>query len=594
MNYFSTFSGVGGFEIGIQNAYADSGEDRKHEQMENVRFLSNTEGNEQGKQCAACVGFSEIDKYASAVLKYRFPNVHNYGDITKIDARVLPEFDLLVGGFPCQSFSVAGKRGGFEDARGTLFFEMARIAKEKKPKFWLAENVKGLFSHDDGKTLKVILATMQELGYSVSIEIINAKNYGVPQNRERVFIAGYHIPTVCKEVLSDIPPKKTDTFVKITKGFLFQLLLNGSAEVLKVQEGESKDLVLGSLVLNAIIKAGQKGNWIFSSEISKALYESFVNCSLVEMKERFTIRQGCLDEKLNILAGISTKAENKSLSAEEELWANIALLLSDESDEGWNEPNKFITSTLIKQTIEKTTFTYVEMLRTIVSFTLHLRSSSSPLWNEVLSDLIILKVGTNYEPITSQTPERIIGRSGFVRRDNLSDALRGNAIITVGSRTKPVREILFERGASEENPVASDPASIYKQTERLSDAFRIRETSDVSATLKGLGGGMGAKTGLYAIRQPLRFLERNQKNVEGDYAFTVDAGQTGGVKVADRIRRLTPLECERLMSWPDTWTAVGTDEKGSDFFVSDSQRYKMCGNGVVSKVVEEVVRAHLL
>src|SRR5699024_1293611 len=115
---------------------------------------------------------------------------HLHGDITKIEAKHVPDHDVLVGGFPCQAFSVAGKRGGFEDARGTLFFHMARIAKEKQPKVIVAENVKGLVGHDKGKTLDTIVKTLNQIGYRVDFEVLNSKYFGVPQNRERIFIVG--------------------------------------------------------------------------------------------------------------------------------------------------------------------------------------------------------------------------------------------------------------------------------------------------------------------------------------------------------------------------------------------------------------------
>src|SRR5690606_11612140 len=108
--------------------------------------------------------------------------------ITQIDAKDIPDHDLLVGGFPCQAFSVAGKRKGFEDTRGTLFFEIARIAKEKHPKALLLENVKGLVNHDKGRTLDIMIETLNEIGYVVDFEILNSKYFGVPQNRERIFI----------------------------------------------------------------------------------------------------------------------------------------------------------------------------------------------------------------------------------------------------------------------------------------------------------------------------------------------------------------------------------------------------------------------
>ena len=153
------FTGVGGFEYGI-GLKAD------------------------------CIGVSEIDKYANQVLRYRYPEVKNYGDATKIRTDELPDFDMLCGGFPCQAFSLAGKRRGFKDTRGTMFFEVARILKAKRPKIVLLENVKGLLSHEKGETFATILQTLGELGYRVEWLVLNSKFFGVPQNRERVFIIG--------------------------------------------------------------------------------------------------------------------------------------------------------------------------------------------------------------------------------------------------------------------------------------------------------------------------------------------------------------------------------------------------------------------
>jgi len=139
---------------------------------------------------AVCVGYSEIDKYADAIYKYHFKEVKNYGDITKINEYELPDFDLLVGGFPCQAFSIAGKRRGFEDTRGTLFFDLARILQAKRPRLFIFENVKGLLSHDSGRTFKTIIATLDELGYDIQWQVVNSKSFGVPQNRERVILVG--------------------------------------------------------------------------------------------------------------------------------------------------------------------------------------------------------------------------------------------------------------------------------------------------------------------------------------------------------------------------------------------------------------------
>jgi len=139
-----------------------------------------------------CVFSSEIDEYAQKTYEANFGE-KPHGDITKIHEKDVPDHDILVGGFPCQAFSIAGKRGGFNDTRGTLFFDVARIIKEKQPKAFFLENVKGLVNHRQGKTLSTILNVLREdLGYIVpDPRVMNAKNFGVPQNRERIFIVGF-------------------------------------------------------------------------------------------------------------------------------------------------------------------------------------------------------------------------------------------------------------------------------------------------------------------------------------------------------------------------------------------------------------------
>ena len=223
MRYFSLFSGIGGFELGILKAYVEMfnrnshrrvKKNTKHQSKKGQRLESTQrEGTSitkrqtdelldrlNDKGAPHCVGYSEIDKYATAIYQKHFPEHKNYGDITKIDEKKLPDFDLLVGGFPCQSFSIAGKRKGFEDTRGTLFFEIARILRKKQPRFLCLENVKGLLSHDNGRTFAVIISTLDELGYDIQWQVLNSKNFGVPQNRERVFIVGHLRGTARPEV----------------------------------------------------------------------------------------------------------------------------------------------------------------------------------------------------------------------------------------------------------------------------------------------------------------------------------------------------------------------------------------------------------
>jgi len=321
MKYFSTFSGIGGFELGI---------------------------GEHGK----CVGYSEIDKYAIQIYQKHFPNHKNYGDITKINEKELSDFDLFVGGFPCQAFSIAGKRRGFEDTRGTLFFDIARIVRKKQPRLLLLENVKGLLSHDQGNTFYTIITTLDEMGYDLQWQVLNSKNHGVPQNRERVFIVG------------------------------------------------------------------------------------------------------------------------------------------------------------------------------------HLRGTRRP---EVFP----------------------FGESGEV--NNGKDA-QGNEIA-----------YCLQAGGDKHRGSYINQLNQPKHSNN-----RVYGTDGVSPTLNTMQGGRRQP---FVARQPLRFLERNQKNVDGNYSFTVDTSNTGGVRVDNLIRRLTPTECERLQGFPDGWT------KG----VSDTQRYKQLGNAVTVNVIRDIV-----
>jgi len=137
-----------------------------------------------------CVFTSEWDKFAQQTYKLNFDH-DVYGDITQVNEIEIPAHDVILAGFPCQPFSNAGLREGFSDTRGTLFFEIERIARYHAPKILLLENVKGLISHDKGRTLEIILERLGALGYWVNYKVLNAKDFGVPQNRERIYIVAY-------------------------------------------------------------------------------------------------------------------------------------------------------------------------------------------------------------------------------------------------------------------------------------------------------------------------------------------------------------------------------------------------------------------
>jgi DNA (cytosine-5)-methyltransferase 1 len=238
--FIDLFAGIGGFRIALQNL--------------------------GGK----CIFTSEWDKYSQITYRANFGETP-FGDITKGSTKnYIPEnFDVLCAGFPCQAFSIAGKRGGFEDTRGTLFFDVAEIIKAKKPKAFFLENVKGLRSHDKGKTLETILNVLRnDLGYYVpEPQIVNAKEFGVPQNRERIYIVGfrkdleinsfeYPEPFEAKVTFKDVKEKK----VVPTKYYLstqyLQTLVNHKERHASKGNGFGYAIIKDNEISNSILVGG--------------------------------------------------------------------------------------------------------------------------------------------------------------------------------------------------------------------------------------------------------------------------------------------------------------------------------------------------
>ncbi|MCU0351284.1 MAG: DNA cytosine methyltransferase [Flavobacterium sp.] len=252
--FIDLFAGIGGFRIALQNL--------------------------GGK----CVFTSEWDKEAQKTYRANFGEVP-FGDITKDDVKkYIPEdFDVLCAGFPCQAFSIAGRRGGFEDTRGTLFFDVAEIIKRHQPKAFFLENVKGLKSHDKGKTLETILNVLREdLGYFVpDPQIINAKDFGVPQNRERIFIVGFRPDLDIDEFAYPEPNGKKISFLDVkeenkvpTRYYLstqyLQTLVNHKARHEGKGNGFGYQVIDDTSIANAIVVGGmgRERNLVYDDRIT--------------------------------------------------------------------------------------------------------------------------------------------------------------------------------------------------------------------------------------------------------------------------------------------------------------------------------------
>jgi DNA (cytosine-5)-methyltransferase 1 len=250
--FIDLFAGIGGFRIAMQNLGGE------------------------------CVFTSEIDKHAQKTYQINFGALP-HGDITQIDEKRIPDHDVLCAGFPCQAFSIAGRRGGFSDTRGTLFFDVARIIKEKQPKAFFLENVKGLIGHEKGQTLATILNVLREdLGYFVpKPEVINAKNFGVPQHRERVFIIGFHKDTYIDKFKYPESLDKKATFEDIresnvvdTKYYLsnqyLQTLINHKARHESKGNGFGYAIIPNDGIANAIVVGGmgKERNLVYDERIT--------------------------------------------------------------------------------------------------------------------------------------------------------------------------------------------------------------------------------------------------------------------------------------------------------------------------------------
>ncbi len=251
--FIDLFAGIGGFRIAMQSL--------------------------GGK----CVFTSEWDEQAKKTYEANFGEVP-FGDITKEETKkFIPDgFDVLCAGFPCQAFSIAGKRGGFEDTRGTLFFDVAEIIKRKQPKAIFLENVKGLFNHDKGKTLKTILNVLREdLGYFVpDPQVLNAKDFGVPQNRERIFIVGFRADLGIDSFEYPEPTKQNATFEDVkeenpvsVKYYLSNTYLNTLVNHKKRHESKGNgfgyEIIADDGISNAVVCGGmgRERNLVYDDRI---------------------------------------------------------------------------------------------------------------------------------------------------------------------------------------------------------------------------------------------------------------------------------------------------------------------------------------
>jgi DNA (cytosine-5)-methyltransferase 1 len=377
------------------------------------------------------IGFSEIEKQAIAVLKNKYPNIKNYGDINEINCDELPDFDLLTGGSPCQDLSVAGKQAGLAGERSGLFFQIIRILKEKQPANFIWENVKGALSSQNGWDFARVQIEMAEAGYAFQWQVLNAKYFGVPQSRQRVFVIG-HLGNKCPR----------EIFFEQTDGGK-NLKFVGSLGNTKKWNNDGKDLSRNS----------SQGERVYDPTGIAACQSA---------------NGGGQGAKTGLYA-ILQRPRGNNIGGIKKLCPTISV-------NSFKDNNHVVSFVDLSTNSSKTTD--------------HARA-----------------IQARYAKGYSKHSGEISG-------------------VTV-------------------------PVLTHDRIEKRQNGRRFKEN--------------------------------------GEEMFTLTGQDKHGVYNGYRIRRLTPLECERLMSLSDSWTRYGMNEKGL-YGLSDNARYKLCGNGVVVNVVEEIIK----
>ena len=446
------------------------------------------------------IGFSEIDKYACSVLNYHYPNIKNYGNITKIKGEDLPTVDIITGGSPCQDLSVAGKGAGLNGERSGLFFHFIRLIKEKQPTYFVWENVKGALSSQRGWDFARVQIEMEQAGYDVWWQVLNAKDFGVPQNRERVFAIGIRKGSG-REILFEQRESRQNP-EQIVRGSQGSRVYNDSMAVSQKALGGGQGAKTGLYAIGSTQKnAGVMEDC--SPSLTKAMGDGGGQIPMVT-------------------AIPSSNGNIHSLDAN--YW------------KGSNNPNKSRRSQIVIPTQLGNSKKFGNSTGSKEAYTLR---ASEP--NGVIVH--------NLQPRNPNRPSLLknknAGGSGHLQRQD-------GVTYTVDTGCTQGIEIIGSN-----NPNKSRRSQIA-----------------------------------IPVLTPDR--ENKQQNgrrfkTDGESSFTLTGQDRHGVFNGMRIRRLTPTECERLMGLEDGWTAKGVID-GKEVDISDTQRYKMCGNGVVVNVVDYVYK----
>jgi len=547
LRFIDLYAGIGGFRLGFER-----------------------EGHE-------CVWSCEIDKYCRQVYRYRFGETPA-GDVREVDPESIPEFELLLAGFPCQSFSLAGERRGFEDTRGTLFHEICRVLRVRRPPHCLLENVEGLLSTQDREAFRVVLQSLDGLGYDAEWQVLNSKDFGVPQNRPRVFITGHLRGEPRPEVLP---------------------IARGEGEVAESGERESEGgkeglepvmIDFGSItprnLSNSIQSSYKKGIPNSQGRIGVLVHDSYPDFRTYD-RESPSISTPCGGRHLPFVLqkspdwredGTLREFSKVSPAIRERMGDNLPMMLE-------HRGRKAESPKLINESPSLRRESHGHQPKVLVDCgfqkSAYSPSGISPTVREGHGDVV--RIAERFGPKQS---------GGVYSKDGISPT------VSWGKRGPFPHHIV---DGNKNEPVFVGGLEKYRRLEdgknysrNFRQGGRIYSSKGISPSLSADSvGGAGGETGLFVTGVTLANKSRYEQGVDrtplqkDNLSWALNKFADQGVLTEDvEIRKLTPVECERLQGFPDGWTERGLTEDGERVEISDTQRYKMLGNAVTVNVVE--------
>lgn len=472
--------------------------------------------------------FSEIEPFPSAVLQHHYPEVPNLGDMTLIHSNPIfneTTIDVLVGGTPCQSFSVAGLRKGMEDPRGNLALEFCRIANKAKPKWIVWENVPGVLSSNGGKDFASLLGALGELGYGFAYRILDAQHFGVPQRRRRIFVVGY---------LGDWRPAAA-------------VLFESESLCRHIAESRSKREKVARKVETSVVNNSESGEWWDGGQTAASL-TTRCHDQYMPDKGHFSAVIQNDDPIINISPTITTSKGSRGGCSAEAIDEITAVF--------FNSENKPIPPLIQKDVYEN-----------------HPNDSRVKEMGETSSTVTSRwgKGGGN-TPIVSETPIKEETKWLSPNDSETIGTLRARDYKGIGND-----DLTEGRGlvVSDNKPIVLDRAS-FNQGQNAQYEPKIEE-SDTSPTLVAKG-----PHAVFPVAVDMYNMSINEKTSQTLSSSASDINHTGGTITNARVRRLTPVECERLQGFPDNFTNIPYRKKPES---PDGPRYKALGNSMAVPVM---------